>query len=126
MKYVAIGNIENVELAGCLDITNTRGNYVTVVNRLELLLALSSSRFHANKIVSSIQAEAKASFLPFHEYVINELQHEFRLANRLKHNEKYENEVLSKWSKTIILRYNVEVAEEFLGLIKTNRANRKR
>src|SRR5690242_16552853 len=121
MKYVAIGNIENVELAGCLDITNTRGNYVTVVNRLEFLLALSSSRFHANKIVSSIQAEAKASFLPFHEYVINEVQYETRLANKIKHNENYENEVLSKWVKTIILRYNIAIAEEFIGLIKVNR-----
>ncbi len=126
MNLQAVKNIQEIELAGCLDITNSKGNFGTIVHRLELLLSLRYTKLKSAAIVSQIEAEAEECFLPYHEYVVNELQYEYRFSSKLKFSEKYENQVLSKWIKMIVLRYNVAIADEFLGVIKINRDSRKR
>lgn len=124
MKYLKIDNVENIELAGLLHVANSSGNYRTIVYRLKLLLALRYNMQKGEDILKQIEAEAEECFLPYHEYVINELQPEYRYSSKLKSNEKYENEVLSKWARSIALRYNLTLADEFLDLIKINRDSR--
>ena len=126
MKYQPINKIEDVELAGCLPIANSKSNFVNIMHRLELILALCYTRQKSEDIIGQIEEEAEGVFVPFHEYVINEIQYEYRRSIASKFNEKYENEVLSKWMKEIVLRYNVEIADQFLGIIQINRTKRRR
>jgi hypothetical protein len=129
MKYTNVKTIAEAELAGCLDIVDDPNNFELVRENLTLRIACYLKRDTAYAIQEVINEEASSVNVPEYQYVINELQYEFRVAKARgpeNLNGEYETRVITMWSKHIIRRKDVDTALDFITMLKANRIKRKR
>jgi hypothetical protein len=127
-KFTRTNSIVDAELAGCLPELNNGANFNNMITTLEQHLSLCYSRTRAADLVAIVQRETHTILLPFHEYVINELQYERRLAisGADKISPDYEQAILSKWSRSLILKYGSEYTMHFFTALSANRLKRSR
>lgn len=128
-QYHNVRNIAEAELAGCLDVVADFFNADVVRDNLTLRLALYCTRAKAIAIEEELTEEAQMVTVPEYEYVINELQYEFRLAKASLRNDldhEYEAKIISMWAKHIIRKKDIDTALEFITVLKANRIKRKR
>jgi hypothetical protein len=128
---VNVNTLFDEPLAGCLDIVQDPGNFMTFRNSLELRLSLVTSRLEAETILGRIHDDYNfpdddpfTVGLP--EYVINELQYEIR-KRRSNYNEETENPILSKWFDHLVDHYNMTSDEAigFMAAVTKARAKRR-
>jgi hypothetical protein len=128
-QYHNVKNIAEAELAGCLDVVADFYNADVVRENLTMRLALYVKREKAYAIHDELTEEAQTIAVPEYEYVINELQYEFRLAKASLRNNfdlEYETRIINMWVKHIIRKKDVDTALEFITILKANRIKRKR
>jgi hypothetical protein len=128
-QYHNVRNIAEAELAGCLDVVGDFHNADVVRENLTMRLALYTRRAKAFAIHDELTEEAQTVAVPEYEYVINELQYEFRLAKGTLHNDydpDNETRLINMWVKHIIRKKDVDTALEFVTILKANRIKRKR
>lgn len=128
-QYNNVRNIAEADLAGCLDVVGDFHNADVVRGNITMRLALFVTRANAFAIHDEITEEAQSVTIPEYEYVINELQYEFRLAKgNLHSNYDPDNEtrLINMWVKHIIRKKDVDTALEFVTILKANRIKRKR
>ena len=129
-QYNNVKNIAEAELAGCLDIVVDPNNFDLVRDNLTMRIACylrHSSDAYAMQ--NQINEEAETVLLPEYEYVINELQYEFRVATTLgykKMDMPKETDIINKWAKLLIKRFGIDAALDFINTLKANRAKRTR
>lgn len=119
----------DLELVGCLELTNNRGNYLNLLKTLELHIALCYSRDRAIVLVDEVIEEACTFSIPEHEYILNEVQYERRIAmakgeQNLDH--AYEKELLDKWVEYIKMKHVAMDPAIFLEILMENRQHRTR
>lgn len=128
-EYSRTANVIDAVLAGCLPVINVMGNYRNLKSTLEQRIALCYSLARARSLVLEIEEEAEDLIMPYHEYVINELQYERRLAlagTMANLNDKFEEWILQEWSKSILPRYGTEFAQHFFPTLVQIRTERTR
>lgn len=127
-QYTNVKNIAQAELAGCLPLVEDLNNFELLKENLTCRIALFVRMPAAREILEVITDEAgKVEQVPFWEYIINELQHELRVASsRGPLNEGHEGVLISKWTKHIIRKKDVDTALDFIAVLKTNRLKRNR
>ena len=128
-QYHNVSNIADIELAGCLDIVNDRNNFEIVRDNLTLRMSCYTKAHIAEFVEEQICQEANSVTVPYFEYVINELQFEFRVAKAVgyhKMNREFETDILNKWAAHIIEREGLDAALDFINTLKANREKRSR
>lgn len=128
-RYIKTNNIIDAELAGCLLVLNNAANFKNLEGTIEQHIALCYTLTRARELVLEIEGEAEGFIIPFHEYVINELQYERRagLVNGIDNlKADYEQKILTNWSRSLILRFGSEFIMNFLTLLNAYRAKRTR
>jgi hypothetical protein len=131
MSYHNVKNIAEAELAGCLPVVEDPNNFDVLRDNLTMRIALYYKRSAAEELSESISIEAydvKVT-VPHWEYIINELQYEFRVAaahgvDNLK--VENENRLINEWARYIIKRDDLDTALDFIAILKANRVKRKR
>lgn len=126
-KFKSVGDLATQELLGCTPDTDSLGNFEVLHDRLELMIALFRTRAIAAKIAAQIHREAKKLPVKFHEYVINELQYEHRLASYFEStNPGYEDRLLGIYGRWLEKRFPAAMIAGILEKTKINRSIRKR
>lgn len=128
-RYTNVKDIAESELAGCLDIVNDPNNFEVVRDNITLRIACYIKRHVAEYLQEQITLESETATVPGYEYVINELQFEFRVAKTVgyhKMNKEYETDLLNKWATHVIDRAGVDAALDFINVLKANREKRTR
>lgn len=128
-QYNNVRNIAEAELAGCLDVIQDQNNFEVLRDNITLRMACYIKRHIAEFLQEQISQEAECVAMPYFEYVINELQFEFRVAKTVgyhKMNREYETDILNKWANIIIDRAGVDAALDFINILKANREKRTR
>lgn len=130
-QYHNANRIAEAELAGCLTVVEDPNNFELLRDNLTMRIALYYKRTAAEELMEVISVEAydiRVS-VPYWEYIINELQYEFRVAaahgvDNLK--AENENRLINEWARHIIKSNDLDTALDFIAILKTNRKNRKR
>lgn len=126
-NYKNVGDLVNQELAGCDPDMEWPGNFEVLADRLGLMLALYTSRAQATVIIKQITKEAKRQAIKYHEYVINEIQYEMRVARmRWKPDELKEAMINQEWAARLLERFPLTMVDQFMEGLKASRIKRIR
>jgi hypothetical protein len=124
MEYVQVNRLAEVDLAGCLAIVSNENNYLCLREHITMRLALYRSAAIANCILDQVVGDGEFAGIDTHEYVINELQYEYRLARG--GDGRNETRLINEWVKKILLDYDLDRALDFVSRLKGNRERRVR
>lgn len=128
-QYNNANNIAETDLAGCLPVVQDINNFQVVAVNLTNRIALWYTRERAWRIYGVVTLEAADINIPPFEYVINELQFEFRVA-RVRGvdnlDKEKESQLLERWARHVARKKGDDAALDFITVLKNNRAKRKR
>lgn len=121
--------IAETDLAGCLPVTQDVNNFHLLVDGLVYRIALWKKRKKAWEIYEVVTLEAADVNVPPFEYVINELQFEWRVAKVWgidNVNKEKESELLERWARHVARKKGNDAALDFISQLKKNREKRSR
>lgn len=128
-QYTNANTVAETDLAGCLSVAQDINNFELLADGLVSRIALWKKRKKAWEIYEVVTLEAVHVSVPPFEYVINELQFEWRVAKAWgieKIDQEKEKALLERWARHVARKKGEDAALDFISQLKKNRAERKR
>jgi hypothetical protein len=121
--------IAETDLAGCLPVSQDINNFQLLVLGITDRIAFRYKRERAWRIYEVVTLEATGVSVPPFEYVINELQFEWRVSKAwgVENMDKVkESELLERWARHVARKKGNDAALDFINQLKKNRKKRIR
>lgn len=127
MTYTNANRIAEMELAGCIALVKDPNNFDVLANNLTMRIALWYKRERAYTVLEAVKAETGTVEINPFEYVINELQYEYRVAAAWgKVDQEKESRLIDRWGRFVAIEKGTDAALDFIGQLKRNREKRER
>jgi hypothetical protein len=129
MNIQDFGDLNHEPLAGCDEIFNVQGHYISFRDNLLLILQVATARDIGTSFLKLIELEIPADIDPPFEYGINEMMYEIRRhAAGTRHftSTTPEDLILKNWNKVIAGRSDDDKATNYIIAIKARRLQREK